>query len=144
MSTSVVFMKKMFGSQPGRAALRYEKRAKEEAALRKKETAEAEKKAFSSLPASCEVVIHQGMRKSCAIEFRLRAMQLSAVDSFLLTAVHVVWMKEDPAQFDVELRIRRLLAGCTTEEYEYLGCPIRKLYENLETLLQTAQNTLKK
>mmetsp|Transcript_19072 Transcript_19072/g.32350 ORF Transcript_19072/g.32350 Transcript_19072/m.32350 type:complete len:137 (+) Transcript_19072:752-1162(+) len=136
-------MKKLFGSQHGRAALRYEKRAKEEAALRKKEAAEAEKKAFSSLPASCEVVIHRGMRKSCAIEFRLRAMQFNAADSFLPTAAHVVLMKEDPAQFDVELRIRRL-PGLTTEEYEYLGCPIRKLCEILETLLQTAQNTFKK
>ena len=57
-------MKKMFGSQPGRAALRYEKRAKEEEALRKKEAAEAEKKAFSSLPASCEVVISPGNVKA--------------------------------------------------------------------------------
>ena len=56
----------------------------------------------------------------CAIEFRLRAMQFSAVDSFLPTAAHVVLMKEDPAQFDVEMRIRRL-PGFTTGEYEYLG-----------------------
>jgi hypothetical protein len=83
------------------------------------------------------------MRKSCAIELRLRAMQFNAADSFLPTAAHVVLMKEDPAQFDVELRIRRL-PGLTTEEYEYLGCPIRKLCEILETLLQTAQNTFKK
>ena len=46
VSTSVV-MKKKFGSQPGRTALRYEKRAKEDAALKKKEAAEAVKKVFS-------------------------------------------------------------------------------------------------
>jgi hypothetical protein len=38
-------MKDMFGSQPGKAALRYEKRAKEEAALKAKEAEEAKKKA---------------------------------------------------------------------------------------------------
>ena len=58
MST-FISMNNMFGSQPGRAALRYEKRPKEEAALKKKEAAEAVKKTFSSLPASCEVVFHQ-------------------------------------------------------------------------------------
>ena len=83
------------------------------------------------------------MRKSGAIEFRLRAMQLSAVESFLPTAARVVLMKEDPAQFDVELIMRRL-HGYTTEEYGCLGCPIRTLCKILETLLQTAQNTLKK
>ena len=43
MSTSVVTNNE-FGSQPGTAVLRYEKCAKDEAALKKKETAEAVKK----------------------------------------------------------------------------------------------------
>jgi hypothetical protein len=43
-------------------------------------------------------------------------------------------------QFDVAMRIMRL-PGYATEEYEYLGYPIRKLCEILGALLQTAQNT---
>jgi hypothetical protein len=74
------------------------------------------------------------------IELRLRAMQFSADDSFLPTAAHVVLMEEAPEQFDVAMRIRRL-PGYATEEYEYLGYPIRKLCEILGALLQTAQNT---
>ena len=46
-------MKNMFGRQPGRAALRYEKRAKEEAAIKKKEAAEAVKK--SLLLTTCQL-----------------------------------------------------------------------------------------
>ena len=60
MSISVV-MENIFGGQPDRAALRYEKRAKEEAAPKKKEAAETAKKAFSALRTSCKVVIHQGI-----------------------------------------------------------------------------------
>jgi len=54
-------MENIFGGQPDRAALRYEKRAKEEAAPKKKEAAETAKKAFSALRTSCKVVIHQGI-----------------------------------------------------------------------------------
>ena len=67
-------------------------------------------------------------------------MQFSADDSFLPTAAHVVLTKEGPAQFGVEMRIRRL-PGYTTEEYEYLGYPIQKLCEILGALLQTAKST---
>ena len=53
MSTSGV-TKNVFLSQPGRTALRYGKHAKKKAALKKKEAAEAVKKASSSnyLPAA--------------------------------------------------------------------------------------------
>ena len=70
-------------------------------------------------------------------------MQFGVVDSFLPTAAHVVLMKEVPAQFDVEMRIRQL-PGYTTEEYKYLGYPIRKFCEILGAFLQTAQNTFKR
>ena len=110
VSASVV-MGNMFGSQPGRAALRYEKRAKEEASLKKKEATETAKKAEDDKTKVAEGVPNEWpVHVDGLVVYKL---VLTNVLPYLNTSFRL--------DFVVYKYVRELRSGSSSFEWRYRG-----------------------